>query len=96
MGKHPEMPATKAKLLKKQRGRCALCGQPFGHEDLIEIDHIKPSSQGGKDCMANYQAVHRHCHDTKTVLDAVNACIPDTREEPGAVKVASPVLQTNG
>jgi RNA-directed DNA polymerase len=96
MGKHPEMPATKAKLLKKQKGRCALCGLPFGHEDLIEIDHIKPKSQGGKDCMTNYQAVHRHCHDTKTTLDAVNGCNPGTREEPGAVKVARPVLKTNG
>ena len=42
--------------------------------------------------MANYQAVHRHCHDTKTALDAVNGCNPGTREEPDAVKVARPVL----
>ena len=62
---------------------------------IIEIDHKKPLSQGGKDCMTNYQAVHRHCHDTKTALDAVNGCTSDTREEPGAVKVARPVLKTN-
>ncbi len=96
MGKHPEMPATKAKLLKKQKGRCALCGLPFGHEDLIELDHKKPKAQGGKDCMANLHAVHRHCHDTKTALDRLNGCNPGTREEPDAVKVARPVLKTNG
>ena len=95
MGNHPEMPARKAKLLKKQKGRCAICRLPFGHDDLIEIDHIKPKAQGGKDRMDNLQAVHRHCHDTKTAINAVNGCNPDTREEPGAAKVARPVLKTN-
>ena len=94
MGKHPEIPARKAKLLKKQKGRCAICGLPFGDEDLVEIDHIKPKSQGGKDRFDNYQAIHRHCHDTKTALEAVGRK-SDTPEEPCAVKVASTVLKTN-
>ncbi|NEO74210.1 group II intron maturase-specific domain-containing protein [Moorena sp. SIO3H5] len=94
MSKHPQMPTTLAKLIKLQKGKCAICRLPFGHEDLIEIDHIKPKAQGGKDCMANYQAVHRHCHDSKTALDAIGRK-PDTPEEPCAVKVASTVLKTN-
>ncbi|MFO7092648.1 HNH endonuclease, partial [Limnospira platensis] len=37
--------------------------------DLIEIDHIVPRSQGGKDDYKNLQLLHRHCHDDKTALD---------------------------
>ncbi|MFO7092573.1 HNH endonuclease, partial [Limnospira platensis] len=37
--------------------------------DLIEVDHIVPRSQGGKDEYKNLQLLHRHCHDDKTALD---------------------------
>ncbi len=68
-GKYPETPTRVAKLLKKQKGRCAFCNQNFLPEDLIEIDHIVPKSKGGKDSYKNYQALHRHCHDIKTRKD---------------------------
>ncbi|MFO7144897.1 RNA-dependent DNA polymerase, partial [Arthrospira sp. PCC 8006] len=58
-----------AKLLKKQKGRGTWCGQFFTPSDLIEIDHIVPRSQGGKDDYKNIQLLHRHCHDDKTALD---------------------------
>jgi RNA-directed DNA polymerase len=35
-------------------------------EDLPEVDHIVPTSLGGKDGYDNWQLLHRHCHDTKT------------------------------
>ncbi len=35
----------------------------------MEIDHIKPSSEGGDNTYKNKQLLHRHCHDTKTALD---------------------------
>ncbi|WP_263419969.1 HNH endonuclease [Tolypothrix sp. PCC 7601] len=41
----------------------------FREDDLIEIDHIIPKSQGGKDVYDNLQALHRHCHDVKTATD---------------------------
>jgi len=69
MGKHPEMPAEKAYLLKKQKGRCAYCRLTFQDGDLLEIDHIVPKSKGGKNNRDNKQLLHRHCHDTKTALD---------------------------
>jgi RNA-directed DNA polymerase len=69
LGKHPEMPAEKAYLLKKQKGRCAYCGLTFQDGDLIETDHIIPKSQGGKNNKDNKQLLHRHCHDSKTALD---------------------------
>ena len=69
MGKHPEMPAQKASLLKKQKGCCAYCGLRFRDGDLLETDHIIPTSKGGKNTKDNKQLLHRHCHDLKTAKD---------------------------
>lgn len=69
MGKHPQTPSRLASLLKKQKGKCEHCNLYFYDSDLIEIDHIKPIHQGGKDDHSNLQALHRHCHDDKTNHD---------------------------
>ncbi|WP_434222270.1 group II intron reverse transcriptase [Limnospira platensis CENA597] len=68
-GQAIDTPNKVAKLLKKQKGRCTWCGQFFTPSDLIEVDHIVPRSQGGKDEYKNLQLLHRHCHDDKTALD---------------------------
>ena len=70
-GKHPECPTRIAKILKVQEGKCNYCGLHFREEDLLEIDHILPILQGGKDVYSNLQLLHRHCHDKKTALDAI-------------------------
>ncbi len=44
LGEHPEMDATKAKLLKQQNGKCAYCSLNFMDGDLLEIDHKIPKS----------------------------------------------------
>ncbi|MFB2983900.1 HNH endonuclease [Microseira sp. BLCC-F43] len=41
----------------------------FKPGELIEIDHIEPLAKGGKNLYTNLQALHRHCHDTKTTTD---------------------------
>jgi len=69
MGNNPEMPSRVATLLKKQKGKCAYCLLFFREDNVIEIDHIIPQSQGGKDEYENWQLLHRHCHDTKTAND---------------------------
>ncbi|MGH8000440.1 MAG: group II intron maturase-specific domain-containing protein [Brasilonema sp.] len=69
MGKNPELPSRVTKLLKKQKGKCAHCGLFFRESDVMEVDHIIPTSIGGKDCYDNWQLMHRHCHDTKTTND---------------------------
>ena len=69
MGKHPEMPQRKAKLLKTQKGKCNFCGLTFKHDDVLEVDHIIPKSIGGTDYYQNLQLLHRHCHDQKTATD---------------------------
>ncbi len=43
-----------------------------GHEHIIEVDHIIPKSKSGKDIYENLQLIHRHCHDSKTLVDIHN------------------------
>jgi RNA-directed DNA polymerase len=69
MGYNPEVPKTVATLLKRQKGKCAHCGLYFTNESVLEVDHIIPKSQGGKNEFNNIQLIHRHCHDEKTTKD---------------------------
>lgn len=66
---HPECPKKIAELLRKQKGKCNWCGLHFREDDLLEIDHILSTSQGGKDVISNRQLLHRHCHDEKTAKE---------------------------
>jgi len=67
--KIPDISESKLKLLKKQKGKCALCFSEFKYGDITEIDHIVPISKGGKRIANNIQLVHRHCHHKKTGID---------------------------
>jgi RNA-directed DNA polymerase len=69
MGRHPELPAKQAKLLKRQRGKCAWCELYFTSEDVLEVDHIIPKALGGGNELNNLQLLHGHCHDQKTGVD---------------------------
>jgi RNA-directed DNA polymerase len=69
MGAHPEVSTKVANLLKRQKGKCSHCGNYFKDGDSIEVDHIIPKSKDGKNEYNNWQLLHRHCHDTKTVSD---------------------------
>ena len=66
MGRNPEMPKRTAMLLKRQKGKCPVCGLTFKYGDLMETDHIKPLKLGGSRGIENLQLLHRHCHDKKT------------------------------
>ena len=70
MGRNPEMPHTKALLLKKQKGKCSWCGLYFRNGDLLEKDHILATALGGKNEFTNYQLLHGgKCHNEKTAID---------------------------
>ena len=69
MGKHPGINPKKAKLLRKQKGKCRYCGLIFKNIKDMEVDHIIPKALGGKDSYDNFQLLHIHCHDTKTIQD---------------------------
>lgn len=73
LGTHPEMPNHKAKLLKRQKGKCLWCGLSFHDWDVLEVDHIIPRALRGKDEYQNLQLLHRHCHDEKTAFDLGHA-----------------------
>ncbi|WP_293076887.1 group II intron maturase-specific domain-containing protein, partial [Okeania sp. SIO3B5] len=47
IGKYPGVRKEVTTLLKRQKGKCASCGLTFRPNDLIEVDHIKPRSEGG-------------------------------------------------
>lgn len=66
MGNYPETSTRVATLLNKQKGKCQHCGLYIKSTDLIEVDHIKPRFQGGKDTYDNLQLLHRHCHQVKS------------------------------
>lgn len=97
MGKHPEMPKRKAKLLKAQKGKCSYCGHHFKTGDLLEEDHIIPTAHGGKNEDKNLQLLHKHCHDRKTAQDGSLGTRDKshTAEEPGEGKLSRPVLETS-
>ncbi|WP_445246810.1 HNH endonuclease [Microcoleus sp. OTE_8_concoct_300] len=79
-GEYPETPTIVSKLIKKQKGTCPHCGLYFTSTDIVEVDHIKPISLGGKDTYDNIQLLHKHCHDTKTANDG--SLIKESRQQP--------------
>jgi RNA-directed DNA polymerase len=100
LGRHPQLPKAKARLLKTQHGKCAFCGLFFRQGDELELDHIVPRSSGGRDEYTNWQLLHRHCHDQKTTKDkslAVSGTHDKSQsiEEPDEAKVSRPVLKTS-
>jgi len=66
MARSPELTTRVQTLLKWQKGKCLECDLYFTNEDIIEVDHIIPKEQGGKDVYLNLQLLHRHCHNKKT------------------------------
>ncbi|WP_264328085.1 group II intron reverse transcriptase/maturase [Romeriopsis navalis] len=94
-GSYPGIPKRISQLMKRQRGKCAICGLHFHVETAMEIDHIIPRSLGGEGRYNNLQLLHRHCHDVKTRHDRSLDGTRDKsylRKEPDAGKLASPVL----
>jgi len=68
-------------LFNKQKGICTWCNHRFYWNDIFEVDHIIALLNGGSNSFENLQLLHRHCHDSKTVLDLakarVNIKLPD-------------------
>ncbi|NES83709.1 MAG: group II intron reverse transcriptase/maturase [Moorea sp. SIO2B7] len=94
MGKNPNCTHQRAKLLKRQSGKCTECGLTFRDNDIMEIDHIIPISRGGKRRTDNLQLLHRHCHEQKTTADGTDDK-SHVREERSEAKVSRSVLKTS-
>lgn len=68
-GRQPGTPKRIARLLKQQMGKCTACGLYFKPEDTLQVDHIIPHSQGGRDEYTNWQLLHLQCHQLKTAQE---------------------------
>jgi 5-methylcytosine-specific restriction endonuclease McrA len=71
----------RARILRRDRGTCYVCGSPATH-----VDHIIPASRGGSDDDTNLAAMCVTCHNRKTAQEA-NALHPkrqSRRREPEA------------
>lgn len=62
---------TKAQVVEKSNGICALCGEPIDmtlknpHRSSFSVDHIIPLSKGGSNLFDNVQAAHLSCNSSK-------------------------------
>jgi RNA-directed DNA polymerase len=90
MGKHPELPAQLAKLLKHQHGQCSYCSLYFKLEDLLEVHHLDGNRHNHK--RENLTLLHQHCHDQ--VHSGVHDKHPVV-EKLDESKGSRPVLQTS-
>ncbi len=61
LGRSPEMPPSKAKLLKRQKARCWYCHLPFASSDIMEVHHIDLNPKHNS--YNNLALVMGHCHD---------------------------------
>jgi RNA-directed DNA polymerase len=81
LGNSAFMSLTQSSLLKAQKGKCNLCKMYFMDEDILEIDHIIPLSEGGQRSRNNLQLLHRHCHDQKDRYNLIYDLVtPMTRD----------------
>lgn len=69
-GEYMDFNVTYSKLYKKprnagrraQKGLCTICSEVLEFTDKLEVDHIKPLSQGGSNRISNKRLVHLSCH----------------------------------
>lgn len=61
LGRDPSKPRRVTRLLKRQRGCCALCGLRCTTEDVIEVHHYDENHNNN--AFDNLRLMHGHCHD---------------------------------
>jgi len=96
--KSPDVSTRVLKLLERQRGKCERCGLTFMDGDKWEVDHVIPTSRGGKDRYTNLQLLHDYCHDAKSIEDGSKGGrtpVDIKTEEPDEVKISRPDLKTS-
>ena len=103
LGKHPEVPLRVTRLLKRQQGRCPVCGLFFKDGEVIQVVHIVPKQPDGSGVRRYQQLLHRHCDNAISVssrkIAAGSIGIIDKDqviEEPDELKGSSPVLKPSG
>jgi 5-methylcytosine-specific restriction protein A len=69
----------KAKVLRRDRGICHVCGGP----GATEVDHLLNVARGGNHELSNLAAIHaRPCHLNKTKAEAAAGRKLNSRQRP--------------
>lgn len=75
----PGWKRTHARILRRDRGICYLCGQPGANT----VDHVTPVAEGGSHADANLKAAHAHpCHAAKTERERLRGLARRQRRRP--------------
>jgi len=61
LGRDPAKPLRVIRLLKRDEGRCLLCGLRFTIEDVMEVHHWDGNRTN--DRYGNLALLHGHCHN---------------------------------
>ena len=66
LGYHPNVPPRVARLLKRQKGRCPVCGLWFRDGAVLVVRQLISFARGGSNWSHNQQLLHRHCQELMT------------------------------
>ncbi len=75
-------------LFLRDSGRCGICGKPLKLPEYrwgeIEVDHVHPHSEGGRDSRDNLQLAHASCNASKgaRTWDVRHESLPPLSENP--------------
>ena len=53
---------SRQKIARRQGYLCPVCGETLLNEEVIQLHHKRPKSQGGDDSYGNLQLLHLYCH----------------------------------
>jgi RNA-directed DNA polymerase len=66
LGYHPDVPPRVARLLKRQKGRCLVCGMWFRDGAVLVVRQLISFARGGSNWSHNQLLLHRHCQALMT------------------------------
>lgn len=55
-------------VMRRDKGRCRMCGSNGGFRLSLELDHIMPIVEGGKTILRNLRMLCANCHRDETTL----------------------------